>query len=54
MYHTAMLDRTADRRRDNQFGAVGYSVLRFTWSDLIDSADECARLIRQRARLPAA
>jgi len=54
MYHTALLDRAADDRRDNRFVAEGYGVLRFSWANLTERPDECVRLIEKRIRQAAA
>lgn len=44
-----------DRTRQNRLVALGWTVLRFTWDDVVNRPDEVAAAIRQaRARLAAA
>ena len=46
LHHTALLDREADRRRDNELMAAGWRVIRVTWRDLHDAPIQVVRLIR--------
>jgi very-short-patch-repair endonuclease len=45
-HHTGMLDRDADRARDNRLAAAGWRVVRFTWSDLTTHGDRVVALVR--------
>lgn len=49
-HHTALLDRRADRTRDNKLMADGWRVLRFTWDDLVERPQEVATQIRRALR----
>lgn len=44
-HHTGMLDREADRARDNRLVAAGWRVVRFTWSDITAHADRVVALL---------
>lgn len=44
-HHTGMLDREADRARDNRLVAAGWRVVRFTWSDITVHADRVVTLL---------
>ena len=46
LHHTALVDREADRRRDNELMAAGWRVIRVTWRDLHDDPAKVCRLIR--------
>ena len=48
-HHSSFSDQITDRRRDNQFMAEGYRVLRFTWDDLEQRPSWVASTVR-RAR----
>lgn len=45
-YHGSLVDREADRRRDNQLMAAGWRVIRVTWEDLKIRPDEVVSWIR--------
>lgn len=45
-HHTALLDRTSDRHRDNRLMVAGWRVLRFTWWDLVERAAEVVAQVR--------
>ena len=49
-HHTQLLDREADRRRDNELMAAGWRVLRVTWDDLRLRPDQVVRWIREALR----
>lgn len=43
-------DTDKDRRTSNALAALGYRVLRFSWSDVVDHHDEVLALIREALR----
>lgn len=45
-WHTLAESFERDRRRDNQAQAAGWSVLRFTWADVVDRPLETVRQLR--------
>ncbi|MEJ7584076.1 MAG: DUF559 domain-containing protein [Acidimicrobiales bacterium] len=49
-HHSALLDRRSGQRRDNQFMARGWRVLRYSWWDLIERPDEVTAEIRRALR----
>jgi len=53
-HHTALLDRTSDRQRDNRFMADGWRVLRYTWWDLVERPGEVVAEIKQALRARSA
>ena len=54
-HHTSPDAFQRDRTRQNRLVALGWTVLRFTWNDVVKHAGEVARTIEQeRARLAAA
>lgn len=46
-HHTGLLDREADRRRDNRLVAAGWRVVRFTWSDVTTRPDDVVAVLRR-------
>lgn len=53
-YHTALLDRERDERRDNRLMAAGWRVLRFTWRQLVERPHEVVALVRAALAAAAA
>jgi very-short-patch-repair endonuclease len=49
-FHDGPLDRQADERRDRRLGALGYTVIRLRWTDLVSSPDVVLRRLRRAAR----
>jgi very-short-patch-repair endonuclease len=45
--HSSRHSFQADRARQNLLVAAGYKVLRFTWEDVVDRPDHCAKQILQ-------
>lgn len=46
-HHTGLLDREADRYRDNRLVAAGWRVVRITWSDLTTRPEQVVSLLRK-------
>ena len=53
-YHSALLDRELDERRDRRLEAIGHQVLRLTWKDIVEHPAECAALVAGRLSVKAA
>lgn len=53
-WHSRMQDMERDRRRDQEAASHGHLVLRFTWSQLTEGADEAIDVIRAAGRWRAA
>jgi len=53
-WHARVQDFERDRWRDNQATAMGYRVLRMTWSQLLHRLDEVVEMIGQAGRTAAA
>jgi hypothetical protein len=47
LHHTALLDRRADLERDNWFSAASWSVLRFTWDQIMKQPDYVIATVRR-------
>jgi very-short-patch-repair endonuclease len=45
-HHNSFLDRRADEERDTALTAAGWTVLRFTWSEVVETPGEVADTIR--------
>lgn len=45
-HHSSPERFTADRRRQNQLVAAGFTVLRFTWVDVMERPDQMVRTVR--------
>lgn len=46
LHHSSLLDRRADKARDDRFEADGWSVLRFTWDDVTRNPAYVVRTVR--------
>jgi hypothetical protein len=46
-HHTSLLDRLADEERDRRLRAAGFTVLRFTWFDVVHRPDWTVASIRR-------
>jgi very-short-patch-repair endonuclease len=44
-YHSALLDTQSDRLRDERLAAIGLTVLRLTWKDIVEQPADCAARI---------
>ena len=49
-HHSSLLDRDADRSRDNRLMAAGFRVLRFTWEDIHDRPGFVVQQVRAALR----
>jgi hypothetical protein len=54
LHHSALLDFDNDRRRDNEFVASGYRVLRITYEMIVKNPFDVERVIRHALKVAAA
>lgn len=52
-FHTALLDRLADARRDTRFDRAGYTVVRISYDQLVNDPAEVVRRVRSALRRAA-
>jgi hypothetical protein len=53
-FHESLSDSEEDRWRDIEMGAMGFTVMRFRWHDLVHRPDRVARSIQRALRVAAA